>query len=167
MFIAFAGLLLLAANTSVLIVDEEYEIPARDWRYVELSLKQRPGLVAARYEAQSGAQQVRLALMHRDDLERLRSGSSHDVMSMTPPAGAGALNFRVREPGDYVVVVENRSRRPANVHLKVSLDFSGRRGSEITRISPERRLTVILLSFAFFFGIVTYSARRLMHVIKR
>src|SRR6185436_18674499 len=109
MFAAFAGVLLLAANTSVLIVDEEYEIPASDWRYVELSLKQRPGLVSARYQAQSGAHQVRLALMRREDLERLRSGTSHGVMSMTPPAPSGALNYRVRDPGDYVIVVENQA----------------------------------------------------------
>jgi len=37
----------------------------------------------------------------------------------------------------------------------------------MTRLSPRRQLVVILLSFATFFGIVTWSARRLLRGIRR
>jgi hypothetical protein len=52
------------------------------------------------------------------------------------------------------------------VHLRVSLDFSGRAGETIQYLSPQRRLTVILISFAVFFGIVTWSARKLLAAVK-
>jgi hypothetical protein len=36
----------------------------------------------------------------------------------------------------------------------------------VTRLPARRQLTVILISFAVFFGIVTFSARRLRRAIK-
>jgi hypothetical protein len=54
------------------------------------------------------------------------------------------------------------------VRLKISLDFAPRpQGPEVTRLSPRRQLTVILISFAVFFAIVSYSARRLLGAIRR
>jgi hypothetical protein len=54
------------------------------------------------------------------------------------------------------------------VRLRVSLDFSPRRlGPEVTRLSPERQLAVIVISFAVFFGIVAYSGRKLLRAIRR
>jgi hypothetical protein len=52
------------------------------------------------------------------------------------------------------------------VHLRITLDFS-RRGPTVTRLSPQRQLAVIAISFAVFFGIVTFSARRLLRNLKR
>jgi hypothetical protein len=49
----------------------------------------------------------------------------------------------------------------------VVLDFGARPGPQVTRLSPQRQFTVILISFAVFFGIVTYSARRLLRGIRR
>jgi hypothetical protein len=52
------------------------------------------------------------------------------------------------------------------VHIRVWLDFA-RRGPVVTQLSPERQLTVIAISFLVFFGIVTYSARRLLRTMRR
>ena len=87
---------------------------------------------------------------------------------MTEIGKSGALDFRVRQPGDYVLVVDNRSSKtqPAAVHLRIALDFARPTGPIVTRLGPERQLTVIVLSFAFFFGVVTYSARKLLRAAK-
>jgi hypothetical protein len=164
--IALAWILMLAATT-VDVVDEVYQIPANDWRYVELGLNQKPALVQAHFEVQSGPSQVRLALMRREDLERLRSGLPHGVIEETEPAAAGSFTPHVRGPGDYVVVVDNTANAPAAVHLRIWLDFGVRPGREVTQLSPRRQLVVILISFVTFFGIVTWSARRLLRGIKR
>jgi len=159
-------ILMLAASSVADVVDEVYQIPAHEWRYVELGLNQKPAVVNARYTVQSGSSQVRIALMRRDDLERLRAGLPHGVIEETEPGSSGEFIPRVRGAGDYVVVVDNEGEK-ATVHLRIWLDFGVQAAPEMTRLSPRRQLVVILLSFATFFGIVTWSARRLLRGIRR
>ncbi len=158
----FAWILLLASSASVQLVDEFYQIPAKEWRYVELGLNQKPALVSASYEVEAGSREVRLALMRREDLGQLRDGVPENVLDVTGAAGRGALGPRVRGPGEYVIVVENRGRIPAKVHLRIDLDFRA-----VTQLSPRRQWAVVAISFAVFFGIVSWSARRLLRGIKR
>jgi hypothetical protein len=165
--IAVAWILMLAASTVVGVVDEVYQIPANKWQYVPLGLNQKPALVHAHYTVESGPAQVRLALMRREDLERLRAELPHGVIEETELGASGSFTPRVRGPGDYVVVVDNEADAPASVRLQIWLDFGVRPGHEVTQLSPQRQLVVILLSFATFFGIVTWSARRLLRGIKR
>lgn len=162
------ALLLLAAASHVDLVDEAFRIPAGEWRYVELGLRQQAAFVSADFEVQSGSQQVRVALMRRDDLERLRDGQPHGVLAASEPAATGRLRYQVRVPGDYVVVIDNRADpdHPAEAHLRVSLDFGGRPGPEVTRLSPGRQIAVIAISFAVFLGIVSFSAQRLLRGIR-
>ncbi len=159
--------MLLAAPASVELVDEVYQIPASQWRYVEIALKQQPALVSATFQVLTGSQQARIALMRREDLERLRGGQPHGVLAVTPVASHGNLSCYVRWPDDYAIVVDNRATQPSAVHLRISLEFGGSPGPAVTRLSPRRQLAVILISFAVFFGIVTFSARRLWRAIKR
>ena len=166
---ALACVVLLAASTSVELVDEVYQIAPAEWKYVEVNLRQNPALVAASFDVQSGSEKVRLALMTRADLENLRADLPHGLLAVTPIAKSGALAFRVRQPGDYVLVVDNRASKaqPAAVHLRIALDFARPSGPDVTRLAPQRQLTVIVLAFAFFFGVVTYSARKLLRAAKR
>ena len=166
--ISFA-LILLAAATHVELVNEVLRVPPGEWRSVQLGLKQRPAMVAADFEVESGPAHVRLALMRREDMERLKGELPAGVMAMTAPASSGRLRYRVRVPGDYVVVIENRGgdARPVEARLRVALDFQMQSGPEVTRLSPGRQFAVILISFVVFFGIVSYSARRLLRGIRR
>ena len=163
--IALVCFLLLAASTSVELVDEVYHIPAAEWRYVELGLKQKPALVWAAYQVESGSREVRLAIMRREDLDRLREGLPQNVIDLTQTGSSGVLKPHVRGPGDFVIVVDNRGDTPAKVHLRVHLDFAVSR-LEITQLSRKRQLVVILISFAVFFGIVGWSVRRLLREIR-
>ncbi len=164
-----ACLVLLAASTSVELVDEVYHIPPAEWKYVEVNLRQNPALVVAAFDVPSGSEKVRLALMTRADLERLREDVPHGLLAVTEIGKSGALNFRVRRPGDYVLVVDNRSNKtqPAAVHLRIALDFAATSGPIVTSLGLRRQLTVIVLAFAFFAGVVTFSARKLLRAAKR
>ena len=166
---ALACLVLLAASTSVELLDEVYQIPAAEWKYVEVNLRQNPARVDAGFDVQSGSDTVRMALMTRAALENLRADLPHGLLAVTAAGKSGALHFRPRQPGDYVLVVDNRGSKakPAAVRLRVSLDFAGPSGPEVTRLAPQRQLTVIVFAFAFFFGVVTWSARKLLHAAKR
>jgi hypothetical protein len=159
--IPLACLLLLAAPR-VEVTDEVYQIPATDWRYVELGLNQRTALVSARYTVLEGAPQVRVALLQKDELKQLKSGDGLAEFDSTPPGMMGELRRQTREPGSYVVVVDNRSPNPATVRVRIWLDFP-----VATQISPQRQVTVVIISFAVFFAIVGFSARRLLRAVRR
>ena len=161
-----ALLLLLFAAPRVEMVDEVYRIPPDDWRYIELGLKQRAAAVTARFQSAGGAPAVRLSLLRRDDLERFREGRPHGSIETTAEASAGMLNTDLPAPGDYVLVIANGSRETASVHLTVWLDFT-RQSPPISQLSPQRQMIVVLLSFAVFFAIVTFSARRLLRGLRR
>jgi hypothetical protein len=157
-----AWMLLLAASSSVELVDQTYLIPPNDWRFVDLGLKQRPAMIRAAFEVESGPP-VQLILMERADLERLNRGEAHSVVAVSQTKPKGRLEVRTGRPGDYVIVVENHSGQPeaAKVRLRVAIDFV-----EATELSPQCQLTVIYISFGVFFGIVTYSARRLWQAVR-
>src|SRR5690242_4135828 len=122
---AFACFLWLAASR-IQVADEIYQIPATEWRYVELALQQQPALVTARFHVTAGPPKLRLALMLREDLEKLRAGAPHSVIEVTADGGYGMLEYPVRERGDYVLVIDNEGREPASVHIQIWLDFAKR-----------------------------------------
>jgi hypothetical protein len=161
-------MLTFAAASANELVDRVYTIPADEWRYVDLGIRDRSALVEAEYEVSSGSDQVRLAVMRRDDLEHLREGLAHGVVEATEPGPSGKLRCEVRPPGEYVAVVDNRmgEGRAAEVRLRIRIEFPPA-GDTAERLSPQRRLTVILVSFAVFFAIVTWSGRKLLPTFRR
>jgi hypothetical protein len=157
-----------AAATYVQLMDGVVQVPAGDWRYVEVALKQQTAFVSADYQVESGSPDIRLALVRREDLERMRNQMPDGALAVTAAAPSGHIRYRVPERGVYVVLIDNRaSSRPAAAHLLVSLNFGLRPGPTVTRLSPQRQITVIAISFAVFFAIATYSTRRLLRGIRR
>jgi hypothetical protein len=158
-----AALLPIAAAASDFI-DDIHQIPAGDWKYVDVPLHGHPAHISAGYEVLSGSGHVRMALMLREDLQWMDSDPGSILA--TPEGRRGFFTDPVRRVGDYVIVLDNREgRRPATVRLHVSLDFSGI-GSDVGRLSPRRQFTVIALSCVGFLGIVSFSARRLRKAMR-
>jgi hypothetical protein len=153
--------LLLAASRADL-VDEAYQIPANDWRFVQLGLNQQSARVFAHYQTEEGGSRVDLTLMRRDDLELMSRGNRHGTLDATDEGPQGSLSYQVRDLGEYCFVMANHGNVPARVHLRVWLEFSG-----VTQLSPERQRNVILVSFAVFFAIVSFSARKLLKIVRR
>jgi hypothetical protein len=161
-------MLLAAASTHLQLIDEVVRVPAGNWRYVEVALKQRTAFISADYQVKTGSPHIRLALLRRDDLERMRTGLPEGALAVTQQAPSGGIRYRVPERGVYVVLIDNRaSTRTAAAQLRVSLDFGPHPGPPVTRLSPQRQITVIAISFAVFFAIATYSARRLLRGMRQ
>jgi len=156
-----ALLLLVTAFSRVDLIDEHFEIPARDWRYVPRVLTHEPAVVDCVFTADRPDAQVRLVMLSQGDLDAWRATRDHDEMAATPVGPRGFLRVSVHDPDTYLAI-ENRGRQPTGVRLRVFLEQPN-----VRYLSRGRQLAVILISFAVFFGIVTFSARRLLKAVKR
>lgn len=158
------ALILLAAVTHVDVVDDVFHIPAHQWLYTELALRQRPSFLSADLDVRSGSRQVRLALLRREDLDRLRADRPFGVLATTDPAGSSHLRYSIRVPGDYFLLIDNRASndQSSEAHIRVTVDFS----PPPVQLSFQRQVAIIAISFAVFFGIAGYSARRLLRGIR-
>jgi hypothetical protein len=161
------ALLLLLASARVEVADEVYEIGPDQWGYGPvLQLKQQPAMVGVHFETENHADRVRVALMRREDMEKLHAGLPHGVIDVSRELASGDLSDQVQAPDEYVVVIENQASKPTSVRVHVWLDFGSRRPT-VTQLSPRRQITVIAISFAVFFAIVSFSAHRLLKFVKR
>jgi hypothetical protein len=155
------ALLWLVSTTQ--LVDEQFDIPAAEWRYVDFALNQQTARVRCSFQAATEGAQVKVALVHLDQLADLREG---EALPDAVEAGAGTFEAHTTETGQYAVVIDNRAnRRPVQVLLRIDLDFGVRPAARYPE--PRRQLGAILISFAIFFALVSYSARRLLAAARR
>lgn len=160
-----ALLLALFAPAPQMVTDEVFQIPAKEWRYVDVPVKQVPATVRCEFRVISGKGTVRVELLNADGLDDWKQGHRETK-------GAGALgtgdgfSHVIRVPDEYAVVIDNGGREPASVRLRVLLDSSESDQPRPMYLSPERRLAVIAISAVVFLGIVTYSAKKLLTVMR-
>ena len=88
-------------------------------------------------------------------------------MAATPDGRNGTFRRIIDTRGQYAVVVMNaRGAPPATVSLHVKTNVNPI-GTDVAKtLSPQRRLTVILVSFAFFFVTVAWSSRKLIRAMR-
>ena len=160
-----AAVLLLALVVPGLqtLTDEVFQIPAKEWRYVALTVKEVPARVDCNFHVMSGAGAVRVALVNADGLDDWKHGNRNAAGA---PAPQGRFSRTVSVPDEYAVIIENSGRGDASVRLRVTLDSSGRGQPQARYLSPERRLAVIAISATVFFAIVSYSAKKLLGAIR-
>jgi hypothetical protein len=158
-----AVLLVLVAPGSQTLTDEVFQIPAKEWRYVAVTVKQVPATVECNFHVISGAGAVRVALVNADGLDDWKQG---DRSAAGGPAQQGGFSRTVSVPDEYAVIIENSGRGDTSVRLRVSLDSSGRGQPPAKYLSPQRRLVVIAISATVFFAIVSYSAKKLLGAMR-
>jgi hypothetical protein len=158
------ALLLLSA---VVLRDDVSRIPPNHkWRYdrFEVTEKHLPVDVDCLFRVQKG-DHVHLELMTEENLEALRAGKHHDVIQSSSD---GELRHEISVPGTFAIALWNDDETlPAEVALKLSLDFSGKNLNTTRTLTPQRQFTVILLSFFGFLSILTVSTRQLLKGMAR
>jgi hypothetical protein len=154
-----AVVLWLAVAPPIELVNQVYEIPGRQWRYVELPANPPGAVLSCMFQA-SGSP-VRVVLIGHEELETWQAGRGHPGLAATKPGLAGNLRVPVHEP-DVNLAIDNSGALPAKVHLVVF-----RQEPPVRYLPRERKLAVILISFGVFFAIVTFSARKLLKAIRK
>jgi|HubBroStandDraft_4_1064222.scaffolds.fasta_scaffold37618_3 hypothetical protein len=156
-----ALLFLLATSLRADRIDETFEIPAHDWRYVPRPLIEQPAMVDCVFQSDRSDARVRLVLLSLADLNAWRLGREHGEIAATPAGAHDALRMSVHDSDTYVAI-ENRAPKPVRVRLRVFLEQPNAR-----YLSRGRQLAVIAISFGVFFAIVSLSARKLLKAVRK
>lgn len=145
---------------------QPFRLEAGDFRWVPFTVRQTPSEVDCHFEVIRGNPSVHIELLPMGEFRLFSRGREHDTMALTPNGRSGEFRRIVDVRGQYAVVVENaRGAPPATVLLRVRTSLNP--GADVARtLSPARKLTVILISFAFFFVTVAWSGRKLMRAMR-
>lgn len=151
--------LLLAAAGPRVVVDGTIELPGAEWRYVDIEAAEPKAVIDCEYSVVSENTPVRIVWLPRAALAGFRGGRRDGAIASTPFGFEGKLRHFAPKAGDYAIVIENEpgSHARAKVKLKVWLESA----VSPKYVSPGRRLAVIAISSAVFFGIVSLSAFQL------
>ena len=165
------GLLFSAGANAQQNVPREKGQPFRlapgDFRWIPFTVRQTPASVDCRYEVVDGNPSVHVELLPMSEFRLFDRGLKHGTLVVTPEGRNGEFRRIINVSGQYAVVVVNGKRSPpATVSLQVRTSVNPDATNISRMLSPSRRLTVILISFAFFFISVTWSARMLIRGMK-
>nr|MDQ2900471.1 hypothetical protein [Acidobacteriota bacterium] len=123
----FAGVFLwlavgLASAPQAVLTDDVYQIPAREWRFVEFVLKQQPVAVECNFQVVSAGPGVRLELVTKEELRQFLFSKPHESLAITGYETRGELRLPVRTPGEYAIVIASSplARASASVHLRLN-----------------------------------------------
>ena len=142
---------------------QPFRLGPGDFRWVPFTVRQTPAQVDCHFEVLEGNPTVHVELLPMSEFRLFDRGLDHDSLVVTPDGRGGDFRRIVDVSGQYAVVVVNGKRaRPATVSLQVRTIVNPAASDVARTLSPQRRLTVILISFGFFFVTVTWSARKLI-----
>jgi hypothetical protein len=159
-----AALLLICASA---LQAAPVHLAPGDNRYMQLTVTRVPTLVDCRFRVLSGSPAVHIEIMADSEYRRFNRGRDYDVLAQTREGSQGGIRRMLDEPGRFDVVLVNASGAPpAVVDLEVRTDVDPGADSAARELPPGRRLAVILISFAIFFALVTFSALRLLRGTK-
>jgi len=160
-----ALLLALFAPAPQTLTDEVFQIPAKEWRYVDVAVKQVPATVRCEFRVISGKGTVRVELVNAEGLDDWKQGHG-ETKGVGAYGTAAGFSHVIRVPDDYAVVIDNGGRDTAGVRLRVLLDTAESDQPRPMYVSSERRFAVIAISAVVFLAIVTYSAKKLLTVMR-
>ncbi|HTM52060.1 MAG TPA: hypothetical protein VL285_25370 [Bryobacteraceae bacterium] len=155
---------LLSVSGSRLVLDDTIEIPRAEWRYVDVEAKEAKAVINCEYQVVSENSPVRAVWIRRENLEEFRAGSHVNILAASPFGMEGRLRHVAPESGDYALVLESQAaaRLRAKVKARVWLESA----VQPRELAPGRRLSVILISAAVFFAMVSFSAFRIRASIR-
>jgi hypothetical protein len=146
---------------------EPFRLDADDFRWIPIKARQTPLEVECHFEVVKGNPTVHMELLPMSEFRLFDRGEDHDTMAATPNGHTGDFRRIIDTRGQYAVVVKNaHDAQPVSVILRVRTNLNPEADVAQT-LSPQRRLTVILISFAAFFVTIAWSGRKLLSSMRR
>jgi len=145
-----------------------FRIGPGEYRWIPVTVKQTPTEVDCRFTVLEGGPSVHLELLPMREFRLFSRGREHETLAVSPDSKSGAFRRILDERGQYAVLVVNApNAAPAVVSLEVGTNIDPVPSAISRELTPARRLTVILISFAIFFTTVSWSAVRLLRAVGR
>ena len=158
------ALFLALLPSRVTLIDEHTTITPNDWRLVRVVVKQQPVTIDANFRVQSRGM-ARLAILSIGDVRDFREGQARAALAATAYGDSGSLTFPLHRPGEYAIVVDaDRNQQPVDIAVRIDEAFELE--PVVRYLTPRRRLTVILISFAGFFAVVGYGGWRVIRLFR-
>jgi hypothetical protein len=151
-------LLLLALLLASFAQAAPFRLEPGDNRYVPVKVTRIPTLVAGHFRVLQGAPTVHMEFMTEWAYRRFSRGRDFDSIASSPEGRDEEIRQTIGETGWVYVVIVNESKTAGAV---VDLDIHTELTPDARVLPPERRLTVILVSFGIFFALVSWSGWRL------
>lgn len=146
---------------------QPFRLQPRDFRWVPFTVRQTPAEVDCHFEVVNGDGSVHAELLPMSEFRLFDRGEYHATLASTPNERSGDFRRIIDTPGKYAVIVVNGDgASPVSVSLQVRTDVNPDSRDIARTLPPGRRLTVILISFAFFFATVTWSGRKLRRAMR-
>ena len=166
LLLALAALPASAAQHKETLIYSKFDIDPGEWRYFEFPSKEKDARLRVQFEAQSHQKTsgVRVALQSEEEFRKFRENRPHREISASGYRRDGTLRANLAEPGDYVVVIDNRmeGRRKCRVEMEVTLTTGPDPETlPVEYASPRKRLIVVAASLAGFLAILALSGQAL------
>lgn len=159
--------LLLAAAVPQRDTGEPFRLEGGDFRWIPIRVRQVPLEVDCHFQIVKGDKTVHMELLPMSEFRLFDRGQEHDMMASTSDAPEGEFRRVIDTRGQYAVVVQNkRGAAPVSVVLRVQTNLNPDADVAQT-LPPNRRLMVIVASFAFFFAALAWSGHKLLKGIRR
>lgn len=144
-----------------------FRLDPGEFRWFPFTVKQVPTEVECHFEVVRGQASVHMELLPMSEFRRFSRGREHDTLAVSDDGRSAGFRRMMDTRGQYAVVVINkRGAAPAMVSLEVRTDLNPNADVVAKMLPPERRLVVILISFAIFFVTVTWSGLKLIRAIR-
>ncbi len=153
--------MLLLALLAVLL-DHTLDVPAGRWKAIDVKVAHRGTTIDCSVEAQPDSARVDALLLTRSDALRFEQGRSVRPLVQTGFQNASRIRHAIAEPGDYILMIDNRLEGRGSTKVAVKIDLWSMNGVEPITLPPRRRYLVVASSVLFFLGVVMYSAKKLM-----
>jgi hypothetical protein len=166
-FVLVALALLPAQGAGPQEKGQPFRLQPRDFRWVPFTIRQTPAEVDCHFEVVNGNGSVHAELLPMSEFRLFDRGEDHATLANTPNERSGDFRRVLETPGQYAVVVVNADgASPVSVSLQVRTNVNPQDRDIARTLPPQRRLTVILISFAFFFATVAWSGRKLRRAMR-
>jgi len=147
---------------SVLLNNSIIEVPPSRWKAIDLVVPQHETLITGQFQVTKGSR-VQVIIADREQAERFHRGRSFKPIYTSGFAEEGSFRTRIREAGEYVLLIDNRIEGRYATLVRMSLEMNGtHRFQQSRELPPERRRAVVALSLLFFGFVVVFSASQFL-----
>jgi hypothetical protein len=160
----FSVLLLTAAAGAA--EQTPFRLDSGEFQWVDFRVNHVPTEVDCRFRVVRGDASVHMELLSEREFDQLNKDDSHATLAVSQDGKSGQIRRLLDWRGRYIVAIVNkRGARPALVSFELRTDVNPNAQSSARELSPERRLTVIAISFGIFFVIVAFCGWKMMRAV--